>query len=146
MANPTDIARQAEQLNEIEWFDFLDQLDEVARRRQQTVPPEPTGSNRDEVAAWVARKHFVVDNKIREIWYLPANSSSDEIRLIESNDRFGGEWGFEPLDFDVEINENHFKLVVCEVSGQDLELLRKDPSTLPAGWTLDQVKIWRRGA
>jgi len=146
MANPADIARQAEQLNEVEWFDFLDQLDEVARRRQQNVPAEPTGSNRDEIAAWIARKHFVVDNKIREIWYLPANSPPDEIRLIESNDRFGGEWGFEPLDFDVEINGNHFKLVVCEVSGYDVELLRKDPVHLPAGWTLDQVKIWRRGA
>ena len=146
MATPADIARQAEQLNEVEWFDFLDELDEVARRRHQTIPPEPTGSNRDEIAAWIAKKHFVVDSKIREIWYLPAGSPPNEIRLIESHDRFGGEWGFEPLDFDVEINGNLFKLVVCEVSGHDIESLKKDPSPLPAGWALDQAKIWRRGA
>ena len=146
MTTPSDIARQAAQLTEVEWFDFLDQLDEVARHRLQTALPEPTGLDRDEVAAWIARKHFIADSKIREIWYLPANSPSGEIRLIEASDRFGGEWGFEPLDFDVEINGNRFRLLVCETTGGEIESLKNDSSILPTGWMLDQAKIWRRGA
>ena len=55
------------------WYDYLDKLDEDSRRRRQLAPAPalPAGRSRDDVAAWVAKKHLIVDSSIREVWYLP---------------------------------------------------------------------------
>ena len=57
MSTPAELARQVEQLDDEDWYDFLDELDEVSRRRRQREPesPDPAGTSRDEVAAWVAK-------------------------------------------------------------------------------------------
>ena len=80
-----------ENIPEEEWFERLDEYDEGARRRRQR-PPEPdspAGGSRDDVAAWVAKQHFLVDSGVREIWYLPQGAPSEEIRLLEVSDRLG---------------------------------------------------------
>jgi hypothetical protein len=40
----------------------LDRLDEDSRRRRQRVhvPDPPTNGNRDDIAAWLANRHFLV--------------------------------------------------------------------------------------
>jgi hypothetical protein len=67
---PAELAHQVEQLDDEDWYDFLDELDDVSRRRRQREPElsEPAGTSRDEVAAWVARKHIIADSAIREVW------------------------------------------------------------------------------
>ena len=62
-----------EKVPEEEWYERLDEYDEGARRRRRRAqePDAPAGGGRDEVAAWVAKRHFIADSSIQEIWYLP---------------------------------------------------------------------------
>lgn len=130
------------------WYGYLDRLDEDSRRRRQRAqaPAPPPGSSRDEVAAWVARKHFLADTSIREVWYMPGRSPPDEIRLLELNDRLTGTAWNEPIDFGLDIEGARFHLLVADVDSDQLDQIKQDPSCLPPGWSLDGKSIWRRGA
>ena len=48
------------------WYDYLDRLDDASRRRRQRAQTaeRPAGRTRDEVAAWVARRHLIADSSI----------------------------------------------------------------------------------
>jgi hypothetical protein len=148
MSKPTDVAREVENFTDTEWVEFLDELDEVSRRRRHRapMPSTPSGTGRDEVAGWIASRHLAADSSIREIWCLPMGSSSDEIRLIEVNGRLAvGGWGVEPIDFALDVENIRFKLLVADTTGDELERAKKDPSILPPGWSLSGARIWRRG-
>jgi len=146
MSKPTELAREAATLNDVEWYDFLDEIDEVARQRAQNVEPEPDGKDRDAVAAWIAKQHLIADASVREIWYLPANSPCDEIRLIEVNGRLSGfGWAVEPVDFALAVGGSQFKLNVADVTSDELQEAKRDSSTLPGGWSLSGAQVWRRG-
>ena len=62
-----------EQVGDELWFDYLDEIDEKHRHwsKSSAAQDSPAGGNRDVVAAWVAKQHFVADSSIREVWYLP---------------------------------------------------------------------------
>jgi hypothetical protein len=138
--DPIELARQVEQLDEEDWYDFLDELDAVSRRRREREPeaPEPTGESRDEVAAWVARTHSIVDSGIREVWYLPAGAPSDEIRLLEVSDRLAGPEGkVGALNLGLDFQGVPFSLLVADITSEQLEHLRRDSSLLPEGWSLE---------
>jgi hypothetical protein len=147
MHTSAELARQVEQLDEEDWFDFLDQLDEVSRRRRAREPESdgPAGSSRDEVAAWLAKQHFIVDSGIREVWYLPRGAPPDEIRLLELNDRLAGPEGpVQAIDFGLNIEGVPFHMLVADVTTEDLDQVKQDPSRLPPGWSLEGNQIWRR--
>ncbi len=149
MSLPIELARQAEQLDEEQWLDFLDELDEVSRRRRQR-PEEPSGpasTSRDDVAAWVAREHLLVDRSIREIWYLPEGAPPNEIRLLARSDRLVG-FGpkAEPLIFGQEIDGIQFRLAIADVTSEQLDQIQQDPSLLPPGWSLNGKRVWGRRA
>ena len=144
---PAELARQVEQLDDEDWYDFLDELDEVSRRRSQREPepPQPDGASSDEVAAWVARKHFIADSGIREVWYLPTGSPPSEIRLLDVCDRLAGPDGkVEAIEFGLNVHGAAFRLLVADVTRDQLEELKRDPSLLPPGWSLEANQIWRR--
>ena len=147
MSTPAEIARQAEQLDDERWYDFLDEVDEASRRRRQRAqsPDRPTGTGRDEVAAWLAKKHLIADGSIREVRYLPAGAPADEVRLLEVSDRLATmTTAVEAIDFGVEIGGAGFCLNVADISSEQLRQIEKDSSLLPAGWSLDGSQIWRR--
>lgn len=136
-----------DQTDEVEWYDYLDHLDQEWRRLGEKSPwPEtPKSTNRDDVAAWVAKKHFVTDASIHEIWYLPQGAPADEIRLLEVNERLTGDVAdVEPIDFGLDVSGARFKLFVADLSSDQLEQLKRDPSRLPAGWRVDGNLVWRR--
>lgn len=139
-----------EQLNEERWYDELDKLDEAARRRRKMPLSSelPSDATRDEVAAWIARRHFIVDTGVREIWYLRDGAPNDDIRLIEVNDRIiASESRIEAVDFGLNIEGVPFKLYVADVNSEQLALAQRDPSRLPEGWSLAGAQQWwRRGA
>ncbi len=85
MPTPEQIAQMAEVLGDNDWLEFLDQLDADSRRRRQrqAEPEPPNGQDRDEVAAWIARSHFLADSAIRQVWYLPEAAPPNEIRFLE---------------------------------------------------------------
>jgi hypothetical protein len=149
MPIPEELAKQAEQLDDEQWYDFLDELDEVSRRRRQRtdVPSKPPSGNRDDVAAWVARTHFVADPSIREVWYLPGGAPTHEIRFLEVNEHLSGPGPkIEPVDFGLDIEGLDFRLVVADVTSDQLNQIKANPSLLPAGWSLDGKKVWGRRA
>jgi len=131
------------------WFDFLDDLDAVTREwnRQDHGLAEPEQKDRDTVAAWVAKSHFITDSAIREVWYLPKDAPQDEIRLLELSDRLpGNETVVEPIGFGLDLEGASFRLVIADVTTDQMEQIKQRAQPLPSGWSLDQNKVWRRGA
>jgi hypothetical protein len=138
-----------DQTDDERWYEYLDKLDEVSRRRRQQAQDiaSPTNGSRDEVAVWLAKRHFIADNGIREVWYLPHGAPPEEIRLLEVNDRLASnESKVEPIDFGLEVGEVHFLLFVADITSNQLAQIKQDPSRLPPGWSLAEAKSWRRGA
>jgi hypothetical protein len=174
MPTPQELARTAEQYDEEQWFEFLDELDAVSRRRQrraeEPAPPAaavgvgrvsasaavraesapPAAAERDAMAHWIARKHLVSDSGIREIWYLPQGSPPDEIRLLEVNDRLALSDAeaarVEPIEFGLAGQDSRFKLLVADVSGDQLDAIKAGRLDLPRGWELSGMIIWGRRA
>jgi hypothetical protein len=138
-----------DQTDDEPWYDYLDKLDEDSRRRRQRAqaPAAPTGTSRDDVAAWVAKKHLFADSAIREVWYLPRGAPPEEIRLLELSDRLAGpDSSPEAIDFGLDIEGARFRLFVADITSEQLDKIKQDPSRLPPGWSLDENRVWRRGA
>jgi hypothetical protein len=132
---------------EVDWYDYLDDVDNKARQLRQRSPwPEtPKDASRDAVAEWLAKKHFVTDPTIREIWYLPQGAPESEIRFLEVSDRvLGNEEKVEPFDFGLKELGKHFRVSIADVSGDQLERIRRDPTILPPGWLIDGNIVRRR--
>jgi hypothetical protein len=148
MPTAEDLANQVEQLDDVRWHDFLDLLDEVARRRRErknSEPDEPEGNSRDQVAAWLAEKDLIVDSSIREVWYLPEGAPDDEIRFLEINDRFpGSENEIEPFQSFVDITTPSYRVFTIYATSKQLDQIMKDPALLPAGWSLDGRQVRKR--
>jgi len=72
MPTPTELAHLVEQLYEAQWYDFLDELDAISRRRRDRhrVPDSPQSFDRESVAAWIASRHFLTESGLREVWFL----------------------------------------------------------------------------
>lgn len=129
------------------WYDYLDELDKNAREWRKRAPDtsEPVSTARDEVAKWIAAKHFIADSSIREIWYLPREAPADEIRLLEVNDRFVvNDETVEAIDFDLSVKGAPFRLRIADMSSDQLDQVKHDPGRLPVGWSLDDGQVWRR--
>jgi hypothetical protein len=129
------------------WYDYLDKLDKAARERRKRRPEaaEPVSTARDDVAEWVAKKHFVADSGIREVWYLPNEAPPNAIRLLEVNDRFiPNDDGVDAIEFGLDVGGAPFQLSVADVSTDQLEQIKRDPARLPTGWSLDGSRAWRR--
>jgi hypothetical protein len=151
MQSPAELARLAEQLDEGDWYQFLDELDVIARRRRQrqVEPERPNGHDRDALAAWLARRHLLVDRAIREVWYLPKNSPSQEIRFLEVNDQLTGPDPaadqVEAIDFGLDIEGAQLCLYVADITSEQLEQIKRGELHLPKSWTVEGNMIWRRG-
>ena len=137
----------AKSMTQDEWFSFLEEADFASKIRKQAAPPEPKkDSSRDQIAFWVARRHMTADTSIRSVWYLPAGAPADEIRLLEVNDQYPSEaTPITPVDFGLDIEGAKFKLFVADVTSEQIEKIKADPSkVLPKGWKLDDSVIWGR--
>jgi len=144
-----ELARQAEQLNDAQWYEFLDALDEVAKRRRQRgaeIPEQPDDCSREGVAAWIARNHLANDPSVREIWYLPAGADT-EIRLVEINERIeGGGDELNPIDFVIDVAGISYTLLIVDLTGDQLAQVRSGQLALPDGWHFEDAKlVGRRG-
>lgn len=130
-----------------ELFSYLDKLD-AGWRTLQRDDDAPLANDRDAVAEWLAKKHLSVDSGIREVWYLPTGAPTDEIRLLELSDRIvGAEEVVEPIDFGLDVEGIKFRLVVADITSEQLERFKRDPSRLPLGWSLEgNRRLSRRGA
>lgn len=140
----------AKAMTQDEWFDFLEEADAAAKiRKRMTEPNQPKqGSSRDQIAEWVSKRHMGADGGIYEVWFLPSGSPADEIRLLEVSERFTAEAAkIEPIDFGLDIDGAKYKLLVADLSIDQLEKIKADPAKLlPKDWKIDGALIWgRRG-
>jgi hypothetical protein len=137
----------AEMLDQAEWDTDLDEIDETTKRRRQadlTLATAPTGG-RDSIAEWVAKRHLIADGSIREVWYLPTTSPPDELRLLEVNERLPTpSSGVEPIDFGLEVEGKSYKLLVADVTRDQLEMMKRDSSNMPKGWNFLNARSWGR--
>jgi hypothetical protein len=139
----------AKTMTQDEWFDYLDEADSAAKlRRKQNGGIEPkAGSSPDQIAEWVARRHMSADIGIREVWYLRTGSPPDEIRLLEVSELYNGESAtIEPIDFGLDVDGAKFKLFVADVTTDQLQKVKADPTRLPKNWMFDEAKCWGRRA
>lgn len=128
------------------WYGYLDNLDEDSRLRRQhaqTLAPPKCG-DRDEIATWVAKRHLVVDSSIKEIWYLPRGAPPEDIRLLELSDRLVDTGAAEAIEFGLNLEDGDFRLLVADISSDQLEQIKQDASLLPQGWSLNENQIFRR--
>ncbi len=151
MSNPRELASTAEQLDEEQWFEFLEELDAVSRRRQQgkQVEPEPPSPERDGMALWIARRHLAADSGIQKVVYLPKGAPADEIRLLEVNDRQAppesGGTKIEPIDFGLNVEGVSLRLMVADITSEQLDAIQAGRLALPPGWDpADAITTGRR--
>jgi hypothetical protein len=140
----------AKTMTQDEWFDFLEEADSATKiRKKMSEPSKPkNGSDRDQIAEWVADRHMRADGGIQQVWFMRSGSPADEIRLLEVSERFTGEAAkIEPIDFGLDVDGAKYKLLVADVSGDQLEKIKADPAnSLPTDWKIDGALIWgRRG-
>jgi len=143
----------AKTMTQDEWFDFLEETDFATKIRkkqnERNEPIEPkAGSNREQIAEWVANRHMGADGGIHQVWFLQSGSPMDELRLLEVSERFTGEAAkVEPIDFGLDIGGTRYKLQVADVSEEHLGKIKADPAKmLPKDWKIDGALIWgRRG-
>jgi hypothetical protein len=135
----------AEKMDLHEWFEVLDSSDEgmKLRRRSEVDADPPPGSDRDRIAEWVAKQHLAADGSIRQVYYLPAGSPPQEIRLLEINERYSTpDDQPEPFDFGLEVSGQALRLSVADVSREQLEVMEQNPSFLPQGWKWEGARKW----
>ncbi len=136
-----------DEIDEADWFDYLDRVDEEARlfRKRVVVDDTPVGRPKDEVAAWLAKWHLRIDSDVHEIWYLPSGSPLDEIRLLELSDRVVHDEGkINAVNYRLDMEGIPFRLMVADASTEGADLARSDPQQLPDGWSLERSQSWTR--
>jgi hypothetical protein len=152
MPTPKELAQIVEQYDQEQWFDFLDELDAVSRRRRgrDPEPDEPASNDRDSVAGWIARRHLLADRSIQEIWYMGQGAPPDEIRLLEVSDRLSSPdargSAVHPMEFGLGRTEGPFRLLVADVTSDEVEDIKAGRLALPPGWQPGGVRIGRRQA
>jgi hypothetical protein len=140
----------AKTMTQDEWFDFLEEADyATSLRKKMSAANEPKkDSSRDQIAEWVAKRHMGAEGGINQVWFLPSGSPTDEIRLLEVNERFSGEAAqIEPIDFGLDLDGAKYRLLVADVSVDVLEKVKAEPAKLlPKDWRIDGALVWgRRG-
>jgi hypothetical protein len=94
--------------------------------------------DRDALAKWYAQRHMDIDSAVLQIFYLPTDAPSREIRFLEVNEMISETTPPEPIDFGVDIGgANAHTLYVLDVTPAQWEAIQTGLIHLPAGWTLD---------
>jgi hypothetical protein len=134
-----------ERVDESGWYEYLDEMDEAARRRRANTKNSdaPSTTEKIVVAGWVARKHMDVDNGISAVIYLPSNAPPDEIRFLEVNDRTAGQ-NIRPLEFGLDLQDRTFRLQIVDLTSEQVEKIKDNPGLLPPGWSFTEGQVWRR--
>lgn len=149
MPTAADLAKQVEQLDEEQWLEFLDRLDEVTQRRAARVEPSdsPVHTSRAKLANWVARAHLLLDRGVQEVWFLPTGAPDSEIRILKvSNQVLMPSAGLTPMSKALEADGVQFCLVIADVPRKGLDQIKQNPALLPPDWTLEGGIVWGRGA
>jgi len=104
--------------------------------------------SKDNVAKELVEAHFNVEPHLVVVWRLvSANeaSATEPIKLLEVNVATVATGSVTPFAFSP-TQDVPFPTVVAEVTPEEFEAVKKDPSKLPAGWDLEHaIKFERPG-
>ncbi len=99
------------------------------------------GFNRNGMAKRYALRHLKTDPAIQEIYYLPTDAPTREIRFVEVNNAIMQRDAdtTEPIDFGVDTgNPSEHKLMIVDVTPDQWERIKRKQLPLPKGWSLSQ--------
>lgn len=104
-----------------------------------------TAFDRDKLAHWYAKRHFMTDSGVEQIQYLPTNAPAREIRFLEINRLIPETTDPEPIDFGVDIGgADPHTLYVLDVTPAQWESIKNQQMRLPSGWTLEGAQPFAR--
>lgn len=104
--------------------------------------------DRDQMAAYYARRHIDFDEGVREIYYLKQEAPDREIRFLEVNNQIAelNDTALEPIDFGVATGSDKHVLVVLDVTPSQFDRIQAGRVPLPEGWTLENSRVFPRVA
>ena len=148
MPSPAELVAQVEQLDDLEWYDFLDALDEAAKRRSDHInaQPDPDPNDLPAVAAWLARSSLVGNPATREVHYLPNGTPPGELRFVEVGRSPFIPEPLRPIKYFADLRETQVLVSTIDVSVDQWQEIQDGNLPLPAGWSLDGVVTWGRRA
>ena len=101
-----------------------------------------TAFDRGGMARTYANNHRTFDPGVIDIYHLPTDAPTREVRLLEVNGLIPDTTNaLEALDFGVDIeSENAHTLLVLDVSPSQWDAVREGRLALPKGWTLEGLE------
>ncbi len=101
--------------------------------------------NKEQVATDLIRAHFHVEPHLTEIWRILGDneaSPTEPIKLLEVNLATVATGIVTPFSFTA-TQDVPFPTVILEVTPDEFEVVKKDPSKLPRGWSLSSGRARR---
>jgi hypothetical protein len=94
--------------------------------------------NKEQVATELIRAHFKVEPHLTEVWRILGDneaSPSEPIKLLEVNVATVATGSITPFSF-TPTEDVPFPTIIVEVTPEEFESVKKDPSKLPRDWSL----------
>lgn len=101
--------------------------------------------DRESMARRYAHNHYDIDEAVSEIYHLPREARSNEIRFLEVNRLIPEMIDPRPIDFGMRRDgETFHTLAVLDVTPSQWVAIRRGEMSLPAGWSLDDCQLMPR--
>ncbi len=94
--------------------------------------------SKDAVATELIRAHFDVEPHLTEVWRIFGDneaSPTEPIKLLEVNVATVATGSITPSSF-TPTHDVPFPTIIVELTPQEFEAVKQDPSKLPRGWSL----------
>ncbi|MCB9585218.1 MAG: hypothetical protein H6718_07460 [Polyangiaceae bacterium] len=102
-------------------------------------------SDKEQVATDLIRHHFEVEPHLVEVWrFFGDNEASprEPIKLLEVNVATVSTGGVTPFRFRPS-HEVPFAVIIAEITPEEFEAVKQNPSLLPTGWSLAPTRAQR---
>jgi len=133
----------------------------VAASSQRVAPPVPSRRERsaragqlpaaravpskEDVATDLIQAHFQVEPHLTEVWRIRGEnegSPTEPIKLLEVNDATVATGSIMPFSF-APTADVPYPTIIVEVTPEEFEAVKSDPTKLPRGWSLNRERAQR---
>ena len=128
-----------------QYSDLIREIDEERRRiiENQELHGKPPGEiNREVLANWMGRLHYDIDRGITAVYDLSEETSPDEIRLLEVNDRMPIPelLPIVAIEYPHELEGVDYRVMVADITPNQLNSIASGKTSLPEGWHWDAAR------
>ena len=101
--------------------------------------------DRESLARRYAHNHYDIDEAVSEIYHLPKEARSNEIRFLEVNRLIPEMVAPRPINFGMRRDgEDFHTLAVLDVTPAQWDAIRRGEMPLPPGWSLEGCRLMPR--